>query len=351
MKKVLLINQDNVPNYRIPVYNYLAAYLQREKYALTVVSCGAQYGTPHNIQFNHKEISLSFLRLTSLIRELDPDVIIYWLRLRHLYLFPTLLLIKILRKKAIYWGHGSDLHNKTSMRLKTVAKNIKYRLSDALILYGEHLKKNVKNQFHHKTFIANNTLYFNKYKKKHIDKRTLLSKYNIKTAKNIICMGRMQKRKRLDSLFSAFELLDSRDIGLILIGPDTDGILRDVHLDNIYKLGPIFGDERLDLLFAADVFCLPGAVGLSIVDAFYCGLPIVTEDGDESPEMMYLKNGVNGFIVPRGDVKQLSDKLQLLLDDDVMRERFSLEARKEIFTTGHIDKMCKGFTAALRSVC
>ena len=78
----------------------------------------------------------------------------------------------------------------------------------------------------------------------------------------------------------------------------------------------MYGDERFDLLSASDVYCLPGAVGLSIVDAFHCGLPFVTEDGDESAEIAYLKHGVNGFIVPRGDVKGAGGGPAALLDDD-----------------------------------
>ena len=96
---------------------------------------------------------------------------------------------------------------------------------------------------------------------------------------------------------------------------------------------------------------MPGAVGLSIVDAFYCGLPVVTEEGEESPEIMYLKDGVNGFIVPNGDIQQLAAKLQLLLEDDALRAQFSLAAKNEIMTNGHIDNMCKGFRDALRFVC
>lgn len=350
MTKVILINQEKIPHYRIPIYNYLSAYLEREKCTLTVVSEGAEEGSTYHIEFDHRETILSFFRLAKLILELDPDVVIYWVRLRYPYLFPILLLLKILRKKAIYWGHGTDLAGQKAMRLKVFANNIEYRMSDALILYGEHLKKNVKSQFYEKTFIANNTLHFNGYQSKAPNRNTCLSKYKITTAKNIICMGRMQRRKRLEHLFRAFELLNRRDTGLILVGPDHDGILQDVQGDHVYKLGPIYGDERLDLLSAADVFCLPGAVGLSIVDAFYCGLPIVTEDGDASPEIMYLKDGVNGFVVSRGDVPQLAARLQLLLEDDAVRERFSSEARKEINTYGHIDVMCKGFSDAIRYV-
>jgi len=79
-------------------------------------------------------------------------------------------------------------------------------------------------------------------------------------------------------------------------------------------------------------------------------LPIVTEDGAESPEIMYLKEGVNGFIVPKGDVQQLAARLQLLLEDEEMREHFSHEAKKEIMTNGHINIMCKGFSDALQFV-
>ena len=351
MKKVLLVNQKKVPLYRIPVYNYLSSHLEKMGYALTIVSEGTDGGDTAQIEFDHNVIALSFLNLTSLIIKSDPDIIIYWVNLKNLYLFPILLLTKILRKKAIYWGHGVDLLGKRFIRLKYFFYSIEHWLSDAIILYGEHLRKNMKSKFKNKIFIANNTLHFNNYPIIPENKGFILSKYNITTSKNIICMGRMQKRKRLDHLFRAFELLNRRDVGLILVGPDSDGILKDFYGDNIYKLGPIYGSEMLDLLSAADVFCLPGAVGLSIVDAFYCGLPIVTEDGDASPEIMYLKDGINGFVVPRGDVHQLAEKLQLLLDDAALMDKFSRAAKNEISTNGHIDNLCRGFTDALRYVC
>jgi glycosyltransferase involved in cell wall biosynthesis len=351
MTKVLLINQEKVPHYRIPIYNYLSGYLGRERYDLTIVSEGTEEGSAYRVDFDHRVTPLSFIRLARLILELDPDVVIYWVRLRYLYLFPMLLFLKLLGKKAVYWGHGTDLAGGKAMRLKVFANSIEYRISDALILYGEHLKKNVPCSVHGKTFIANNTLHFNGYVPGSADKRACLSKYGITTSKNIICMGRMQKRKRLDHLVRAFESLHDPDTGLIFVGPDTDGVLEHVGGRNIYRLDPIYGQARLDLLSATDVFCLPGAVGLSIVDAFYCGLPIVTEDGDMSPEIMYLKDGVNGFVVSRGDVRQLTERLRQLLEDRALRDRFSLAAKKEIRTAGHIDRMCEGFSNALRCVC
>ncbi len=160
-------------------------------------------------------------------------------------------------------------------------------------------------------------------------------------------MGRMQKRKRLDVLGKALALMNRPDIGLILVGPDTEGILDEIEGSNIYKLGPIYGHKKFDLLSASDIYCLPGAVGLSIIDAFHCGLPFVTEEGDESAEIMYLRNGINGFVVQRGDIEELAQKLLLLIDNDALRKRFSEAAKKEIQENASIEKLCAGFRDAL----
>lgn len=346
MSRVLLVNQETIPHYRVPIYGHLASYMKEKGHDLTVVSAGIQDGCPCPVKFAYEERSLTFPSLAALIIRMKPDVVIYWIKLRYPYLFPLLLFLKGLRKKAIYWGHGSHLDGHRAMWFKRLGHNIEFWLSDVLLLYAPHLAKHVNRAFHHKVVIANNTLCFDQYTPR--DSRSAcLARYGITTPKNIICMGRMQWRKRIDHLVAAFISLKRRDVGLILVGPDSNGVLNQVDGANIYKLGPIYGDAGLDLLAAADVFCLPGAVGLSIVDAFYSGLPIVTEDGDESPEIMYLKDGVNGFVVPRGDIAQMADKLRFLLDNDVTREQFSQAARHEILTNGHIDKMCEGFCNAI----
>jgi L-malate glycosyltransferase len=348
--KVLLINQDKIPHYRVPVYNYVGEYLGKKGFDLTVVSGGIQEGTSSPPTFRHREIPLSLNTLAKFIIELDCHIVIFWVNLRYMYLFPILLFTKLLGKKAVYWGHGRDLLN-ADARVKNLAYGAEHWICDAVILYAEHLKKYVFRKFHPKVFIANNTLNLCNVSPSSFSKEETLAKYHIKTRKNIICMGRMQKRKRLEDLWEAFRVIGDEDIGLILVGPDADGILSGFLGENVYKLGPIYGDERFALLSASDIYCLPGAVGLSIVDAFYCGLPIVTEEGDESPEIMYLKDGINGLVVPKGDVKQLAEKLQLLLGDDALRSQFSHAAKEEITKNGHIEVMCKGFEEALRFAC
>lgn len=348
MVRVLLIHAGIIPHYRVPIYGCLSRYLESDNFNLTVISDGIQADNPHAISFQYEEMPLSTVSITRFILQQKIDVIIDYMELRHLYLFPTYFVAKgLLGRKIIYWGQGRDLLD-SKARIKNLAYAAEQAMSDAIILYAEHLKKYVPKKFHKKIFVANNTL--------HIDypglapgmtQEKVLAEYGISTKKNIICMGRMQKRKRLEILVKALDHLNRPDIGLILVGPDSEGVLDNIQGSNIFKLGPIYGDRKFDLLSASDVYCLPGAIGLSIIDAFHCGLPIVTEEGDESAEIMYLKSGINGYVVPRGDIAKMAEKLELLLDDDSLRQQFSNAAKQEIKENGNIDKMCAGFRDAL----
>jgi glycosyltransferase involved in cell wall biosynthesis len=348
MIRVLLLHCAQVPHYRVAVYNHLSRYLRERSFALTVTSEGIQPGNPTAVQFDFAPMHLTAGNIARRVWRGKFDVVILFVDLRHLYLFPVYLVVKgILRRKLVWWGQGRDLAHPEA-RVKNAAYATEHALCDAIILYAEHLRKYVARCFQHKIFVANNTLALTYPGLPPGMKDKVLRSHNIRTRKNIICMGRFQKRKRIDQLVAAMRLMNRPDIGLILVGPDAERVLDDVDGPNIYKLGPIYDDQRFDLLSAADVYCLPGAVGLSIVDAFHCGLPFVTEDGDESAEIAYLKHGENGFVVPRGDVSELARSLLLLLDDDELRAHFSDAARKEAAGNASIEQLCEGFVQALR---
>lgn len=346
--RVLLLHGGQIPHYRVPVYNHLSHYLRERSFALTVTSERIQAGNQTPVQFDYVQMHLSAGNITQLVWRGEFDVVIMFVDMRHPYLFPVYLAVKgILRRKLVWWGQGRDLAHPDA-RLKNLAYSTEHALCDAIILYAEHLRKYVARPFQHKIFIANNTLALTYPGLPPGMKDQVLRSHGIQTRKNIICMGRFQKRKRVEQLVAAIQLMNRPDIGLILVGPDSEHVLDNVSGSNIYKLGPIYDDQRFDLLSAADVYCLPGAVGLSIVDAFYCGLPFVTEEGDESAEIGYLKHGKNGFVIPRGNVSELARSLLLLLDDDELRARYAEAAREEALVNASVDRLCEGFVLALR---
>jgi glycosyltransferase involved in cell wall biosynthesis len=100
----------------------------------------------------------------------------------------------------------------------------------------------------------------------------------------------------------------------------------------------------------AQVFLNPGLVGLTILEAFAAGLPVVTADfRNHSPEIEYLVPGVNG-VITAADRESYASAVVNLLDDDALRASLregalatarshSIEAMVENFHRGILDWM------------
>lgn len=350
IKNILLVYDDGrkLPNYRVENYKYLHTYLKDHNYKFAVVAEGVQKGFENIVDFPLFNLKFGIRNLIRLVLKFKPQACILVINHSKYYFFPILLFLKVARIKAITWTHGVNLQRKNSI-LSRLIHYLEHALCDGIILYAEHLKKFIAKSHRRKVFVANNTLNLTEYKPQYTDRRKILGKYGIKTEKNIIFVGRIQKRKRIQDLLMAFSLIREPKWGLIIVGPDEEGILYQLTKKDmrIYTIGPLYGKEVLDLLSACDVFCIPGAIGLSIVDAMYCGLPVVTEKVDHGPEIMYLRDGENGFLVEKGNYKALADCLRLLLEEEELRVKFSKSAREEIATNGHIDNMCKGVVECL----
>ncbi|HEY7533514.1 MAG TPA: hypothetical protein VH681_12145, partial [Nitrospiraceae bacterium] len=218
MTSVLLLHGGTIPHYRVPIYSYLSRYLRQHGFDLSVTSTAIQERNPHPVDFEFIELSLSLVNITRLIWRRQIDVMILFVDMRHLYLFPTYLIAKgIFGIKMVWWGQGRDLADQKAI-IKNAAYTTEHALCDAIILYAEHLKKYVSPMFHRKIFVANNTLVFGQKteQRRARAKEDVLASYGIRTAKNIICVGRFQKRKRIDRLVAAIQSTRRADIGLIL---------------------------------------------------------------------------------------------------------------------------------------
>ena len=346
MRKVLLLHQGFVQHYRVSVYNYLAKYLLPHNYELTVASSAIENNCPHKVLFNFHAAELSLGRLLRYIIENKPDAVIFFVNLKNPYLFPLMFLCKIKKIKIIYWGHGRDQSDKHS-KFKNSLYWLEHTLSDSIVLYASHLRHYISDKNREKIFIANNTLNLTAHEYSVIDKAQILNSFGICTKRNILFVGRLQKRKKLDTLLRAHSLIGKNDVGLVIVGPVEDADISVNGYKNVYKLGPIYGDSLFELMGAMDVYCMPGWVGLSIVDAFFMGLPLVTQEGDHPPEISYLINEENGYLLPKGDVALMASVLENILFDDALRERMSQAARRMYRDNAHIDRMCEGFHMAL----
>jgi glycosyltransferase involved in cell wall biosynthesis len=100
---------------------------------------------------------------------------------------------------------------------------------------------------------------------------------------------------------------------------------------SIDYLGPLAGAEKTGQYHWADIFVLPSRYRLEgqplvLLEAMSAGLPIVTTDHSGIPYTV--RDGLEGLIVPKGDVTALAAAISKLAEDAGLRERLGENGRK-----------------------
>jgi glycosyltransferase involved in cell wall biosynthesis len=116
----------------------------------------------------------------------------------------------------------------------------------------------------------------------------------------------------------------------------------------IHYIGPVFGDQKALAFRMADALLMPGRCGLVILDAFACGLPLISVNlPHHGPEMEYLDPGINGLYLPNS-VSEYSDGVVRLFQDQAKLStlkagamasgaKFTIEAMAENFYNGIVN--------------
>lgn len=144
--------------------------------------------------------------------------------------------------------------------------------------------------------------------------------------------GSLNDDKRLDGLVQAYDRIQDvhTDFHLFVIGagPNAHFLIDATKTrPGLHYVGEKRGIEKAEFFRLAQIILNPGLVGLSIVDAFSAGLPLVTMVGSRhSPEIAYLQNGVNG-VISDDTVEAFAASANRLLDDWEYREKLSINAR------------------------
>lgn len=332
-KKVLLIHTSNtLLHYRVSIYNFFSFEFKKNGFEFFVLSNRLQADNPYEIKFNLK-ITKGVRNFWKEYNKISPEILFTFCSLKDYFVYPIIFSHKKRKKKLIYWGHGINLNFPNRFRFLF---NYWHKISDTIILYSRNEVSLIKKKYHQKVLVANNTLNFNTYNK-NLDS-SLLKNLNIKTDFNVIFVGRIERRKKIHDLLIASEKFKG-NIGLIIIGEDREKLLPTNLPKNVHYLGPIYGYKLHSILNLVDVFCLPGHVGLSIVDAFYFGLPLISQEGFHAPEISYLKNGLNGFMTSKDDPLEIAKYVNLLYDDRKLLKKMSRNAVKSIKKEGDIKKM------------
>jgi len=153
---------------------------------------------------------------------------------------------------------------------------------------------------------------------------------------DLVLVGRLAPIKRIDVMLEGVALA-RRVIPGIRVAIVGDGELRDELEQQAQRLGlsnavEFAGLQRnvTEWVCRSKVFVLTSdseGLALSLMEAMTCGLPAIVSNVGDLGDLV--KDGQNGFLIPRRDPAALADKLTLLLGDDAMRERMGQAARRD----------------------
>jgi glycosyltransferase involved in cell wall biosynthesis len=355
MKKVLLIS-NKVMHYRVSVYNYFHQRFKKDNWEFIVRGVELQKENPHVIQFDFEEIPFKFGLYKKEIERIKPDVVILFLHLKDAITFPIVHWLKWKGIPIVNWTKGVNLDDPDN-KLRYLLFNYIHSLCDRLILYSQHELKYIMKRNRHKVSYANNTVNFSDFPDIVESKEQIKKQFGIVFDKVVLSVGRMDTghgRKKIDHLIQIFNDITVKGAGLVIVGSGISTELKEqMNKKNTVYLGEIYDPHNIQIskIFKmADLFSIPGHVGLGLNQAFYWGLPVVTEEGLQPPEIHYLVNGRNGFIVPDNDLTELKNKILYLLENDAIRNEFSVCAKNDIRQNASIENMFMGFKKSVDSL-
>ncbi len=229
---------------------------------------------------------------------------------------------KIMRKKIIRVRHlqtpiNSVLSYNLSTKVVTVSKRVEEYLN----------QRGVKKEKLTTIYTGIDTDKYKPYNK-------TISKKGLNIPDHTIAIGIvavLRAAKRHKDLIEAISKID-KDIILVIVGdgPQKKNIQNIINEKKINdKVIMIGHKENIEnILPAFDIFVLPSdmeALGTSILEASSCEIPCIGTNVGGIPECIIDKE--TGFLFEKHNIKELKEKLEILIEDEDLRKKMGVNAR------------------------
>lgn len=243
---------------------------------------------------------------------------------------------KIKNIKKVMWIHLSFLGIKENKRKKLEKR---FQNFDRIVTICDEMEEEVRKLFpilEEKIIKIYNFINFEKIEEK-------LSKFNLniqeeKMLKENYCIsvGRLATVKDYETIINAFKILNEKGINekLYIIGEgehrkNLERTIKENKLeDQIFLLGqknnPYIWMKNADMFIHSSK--LEG-FGLVIVEAMYCGVPIISSNFKCGAKEILL-NGEYGELFEIGNFEELAQKIEKLLFDNDKKQKYILKAKK-----------------------
>ena len=340
MKSVLIL-QNEIMEYRKPVYNGLA-----EDYEVTVLHSGhpsVKEGDRYReVMTPRKQVWRFDIQPSSPLGKMigNFDAVIAMFDIAWpAYLAP---LFWRKRPKYILWGHRYS-----SNRIACTVRDQLMKRADRLLMYGdEEVERMIERGVDPtKIVIAWNTIQVPNHRD-----------YSDADKTGLLFVGRLQERKRIDLLIETFARLQGRiggEVTLDIVGSgEIENDLRRI-VENLCISGKINFHGRIDdpntlanIFSRAYAYVSPGPVGLGVLHSFAHGVPVITlRDARHGSEFHNLMHEHNALICESD--AGVEEAIRRICIDTTLAKRLGNNAYRHYVRERSLSRMLDGFRKAI----
>lgn len=167
----------------------------------------------------------------------------------------------------------------------------------------------------------------------------------------ILFVGRLQARKRVDSLLCACAEMEVKP-RLLIVGDGPEREAMETLAKEVYPsaefIGAKHGAELKPYFQQANLFVLPGTGGLAVQEAMSYGLPVIVAKGDGTQDD--LVRAENGWQIEPENYEALVSTMKNALSDIARLREMGRESYRIVSEEINIEKMAETFVMALNSI-
>ncbi len=239
-------------------------------------------------------------------------------------------------------------------RLSAPLANLVYRQADAIVVYGEHVRRFLlagRGVSESKIFVAGQAVDGTRFE------RAAAQCPNIDSAPEAVYVGQLEERKGIRTLLKAFSELSDPDVRLTIIGT---GSLR-TEVDKLSRtdsrikaVGYVSQEDLPDRLARARCLVLPSITtardrepwGLVVNEAMHSRIPVVATEAVGAAAGGLVEHEITGLVVEEGNATALRLALARLLGDQQSARSMGVRANVAVRAYSY-ERMLSAFDAAM----
>jgi glycosyltransferase involved in cell wall biosynthesis len=292
-----------------------------------------------------------FGKFYKLSKSFKPDIVHCWDSMTAVYITPicSLLRIKLVNGMVIDSPRRQNIFYQPWLRAR-----LTFPFAD-LIIGNSKAGLNAYKAPERKSIAIYNGFSFERTQNL-IPKEEIIEQLNIQTKYVVGMVATFSEFKDYATYFKAAHIIlkKRKDITFLAIGKDTDSDLIKNYIEPDYKeYFRLLGrrsciESYVNILDIGILATFTEGISNSILEYMALSKPVVATDGGGTCEIVL--NNHTGFLVGQSNVPELVEKIEILLNDALLRERMGSNGKKRIINVFSIEKMAEKYISVYQAL-